>query len=223
MSTGSGPVGIFGGTFDPVHHGHLRTALEVLEGCGLDELRLVPAGVPPHRGAPRAPAALRLEMLRQAVAGESRLVVDDRELRRTGPSYTVDTLSTLRAGLGTRPLCLVLGADAFLGLPGWHRWRELPELAHLVVVHRPGALLELTGELADLFAGRRTGTAAALARASAGILWVQPVTQLDISSSAIRALVAGGGDPRYLVPDAVRELLMAGRCYLPAGGEPAEN
>ncbi len=137
LGQGGGPVGVFGGTFDPVHHGHLRTALEVLEGCGLEQLRLVPALVPPHRPQPRAPAPLRLEMLRRAVAGEPRLVVDDRELRRGGPSYTVDTLAELRAAVGTRPLCLVLGADAFLGLPGWHRWRELFALAHLVVVERP--------------------------------------------------------------------------------------
>lgn len=216
-----GPIGVFGGTFDPVHHGHLRTALEVLEGCGLEQLRLVPAHVPPHRPQPRAPADLRLEMLRRAVAGEPRLVVDDRELRRGGPSYTVDTLAELRAEVGTRPLCLVLGADAFLGLPGWHRWRELPGLAHLVVVERPGTRLEPDAALAGLLAGRRSPDAAALARSSAGLLWQQPVTPLDISASAIRALLASGGDPRFLVPEAVRELLMASRCYPSIAGPAA--
>jgi len=213
VSAGSGPVGILGGTFDPVHHGHLRTALELIEACGLDELRLVPAGLPPHRGRPRASAELRLEMLHRAVAGEPRLRVDERELRRPGPSYTVDTLGALRAELGLRPLCLVLGADAFLGLPAWHRWRELPGLAHLVVVQRPGTVLAPEGELAALMAGRRSADRSALARASAGVLRVQAVTQLDISASAIRALVAGGGDPRYLVPEPVRELIMESRCY----------
>jgi nicotinate-nucleotide adenylyltransferase len=193
----------------------------VLEACRLAELRLVPAGVPPHRAPPQAPAELRLEMLRRGVGSEPRLVVDDRELRRGGPSYTVDTLTALRAELGARPLCLVLGADAFLDLPGWHRWREIPALAHVVVIHRPGARLELAGEVAALFAGRRSDDVGALAAGSAGVLRVQPVTQLDISASAIRALVAGGGDPRYLVPDAVRDLMMATRCYPAAAGPPA--
>ncbi|CAG0940990.1 nicotinate-nucleotide adenylyltransferase [Gammaproteobacteria bacterium] len=221
LGQGGGPVGVFGGTFDPVHHGHLRTALEVLEGCGLEQLRLVPALVPPHRPQPRAPASLRLEMLRRAVAGEPRLVVDDRELRRGGPSYTVDTLAELRAAVGTRPLCLVLGADAFLGLPGWHRWRELFALAHLVVVERPGTRLEPDAELAAWLAGRRSEDAAALTASSAGLLRMQPVTPLAISASAIRALLAGGGDPRFLVPEAVRELIMASRCYPSNTGPPA--
>jgi nicotinate-nucleotide adenylyltransferase len=221
VSARPGPIGIFGGTFDPVHHGHLRAALEVLDACQLAELRLVPAGVPPHRPPPQAPADLRLEMLRRSVGSEPRLVVDDRELRRRGPSYSVDTLTELRAEVGARPLCLVLGADAFLDLAGWHRWRDLPGLAHVVVIHRPGARLEIGGEIAALFAGRRRDDVGALAASSAGVLRVQPVTQLDISSSAIRALVAGGGDPRYLVPDAVRDLLMANRCYPAAAGLPA--
>jgi len=213
------PLGLFGGTFDPVHHGHLRTALEVLESCRLGELRLVPASVPPHRPQPRAPAALRLEMLRQAVAGEPRLVADDCELRRGGPSYTVDTLGGLRAQHGSRPLCLVLGADAFLGLPGWHRWAEILELAHLVVVRRPGSRLAPGAELAAAVAGRYCSSAAELASGPAGRVLVQEVTQLEISASAIRRLVAGGRDPRYLVPDAVRRLIAESGCYRASDGQ----
>ncbi len=208
-----GPIGVFGGTFDPVHHGHLRTALEVLEGCGLEQLRLIPAHVPPHRPQPRAPAELRLEMLRRAVAGEPRLVVDDRELRRGGPSYTVDTLAELRAEVGTRPLCLVLGADAFLGLPGWHRWQDLLALAHIVVARRPGGPQSIAGGAGDLYRERGTERPADLAAAPAGRVLLREVTQLDISSSAIRTLVAGGGDPRFLVPDAVLELISRTHIY----------
>lgn len=207
------PLGMFGGTFDPVHHGHLRTAFEVLEACRLAELRLVPASVPPHRPQPQAPARLRLEMLRRAVAGEPRLVVDDCELQRAGPSYTVDTLAGLRAQAGSRPLCLVLGADAFLGLPGWHRWPEILQLAHLVVVQRPGSRLAPGDELAAALEGRYCTSPAELAHGAAGRVLVREVTQLDISASAIRRLVAGGGDPRYLVPDAVRSLIVESGCY----------
>lgn len=223
LGAGLGPVGIFGGTFDPVHHGHLRTALEVLEACHLSAVRLMPCAVPPHRPPAVAPAELRLRMLRAAVAGERRLMVDERELRRPGPSYTVDSLVALRAEAGGRPLCLVLGADAFLGLAGWHRWREIVALAHLIVVHRPGWELVATGEVATLLAGRRSDDVQALSRVPAGVIRVQTVTALDIAASAIRARVAAGGDPRYLVPDPVRDLMLDSGCYRQAlGGKEAE-
>jgi nicotinate-nucleotide adenylyltransferase len=213
-----GPVGILGGTFDPVHLGHLRAALEVREACGLAEVRLVPAGAPPHRPAPVAGAALRLRLLRAAVAGVPGLAVDDRETRRAGPSWTVDTLAGLRAEDPARSLCLVLGADAFLGLEDWHRWRELPALAHLVVVHRPGWTLAPGGELGRLLAERRATDPAALRDPAGGAIFVQAITPLAISSSEIRALLARGGDPRFLVPEAVREILVAGGCYDNADG-----
>jgi nicotinate-nucleotide adenylyltransferase len=206
-------IGVLGGTFDPVHHGHLRSALEVLESCGLERVLLVPAGRPPHRARPVAPAELRVRMLRAAVAAEPRLAVDDRETRRDGPSYTVDTLQSLRAEVGERPLCLIVGADAFLGLVSWHRWRELFALAHLIVMRRPGWALEPAGELAQVLAERGGEDAGALRRRPGGLIHVQPVTALEISSSAIRALVAGGGDPRFLLPDAVRDLVMASSVY----------
>ncbi|HMA11917.1 MAG TPA: nicotinate (nicotinamide) nucleotide adenylyltransferase, partial [Steroidobacteraceae bacterium] len=123
------PIGIFGGTFDPIHFGHLRLAEEMAEAIGLDRVLFIPAGQPPHRGAPRTAAAHRLEMVRRAVAGNPRFEADAREVNRLRPSYTVDTLNELRAELGNeRPLWLLLGADAFLGLPSWHEWRRLFEL-----------------------------------------------------------------------------------------------
>jgi nicotinate-nucleotide adenylyltransferase len=207
------PIGVLGGSFDPVHHGHLRAALEVVEACALAGMRLIPVGQPPHRQPPVASAEERLRMLRAAAAAESRFNVDEREIRRIGPSYTVDTLRELRAEVGGQPICLVLGADAFLGLPTWHRWCDLPELAHIIVMHRPGVPLVPGTDLAELLAARRRDTLAELTRGPAGTIRVQPVTQLDISSSAIRALVNAGGDPRYLVPDAVRDLLMKSGCY----------
>jgi len=206
-------IGIFGGTFDPIHYGHLRTAFELLQALGLGELRLVPAGRPPHRAAPLCDADRRLEMLRAAAAGQPGFVVDDRELRRDGPSYTVTTLRELRAEAPARPLCLIVGMDAFLGLPQWHEWRALVELAHLVVAHRPGWSAPREGPLGELLAQRRTERVADLHAAPSGRVHVRAVTQLEISSSAVRELIVAGSDPRYLLPDAVRAIIRDTGCY----------
>lgn len=211
--TSPGPVGVLGGTFDPVHYGHLRTAFELLEGLELEELRFLPAGIPPHRAGTHADAATRAALVRAAIADQPRFVLDERELRRAGPSYTVDTLAELRAELGARPLCLLVGMDAFLGLPTWHRWQDILGLAHLVVAHRPGWQAPADGALGALLAARRAATPAELHAAPAGRVHVRPVTQLEISSSAIRELVRAGREPRYLVPDAVCRLLAASGCY----------
>lgn len=207
------PIGIFGGTFDPVHTGHLRTAHELLTGLELAEVRFIPSRVPPHRPPTVAPEALRLRMLEAALEGLSGFRVDDQELRRPGLSYTVDTLTSLRAEVGSQPLCLLLGLDAFLGIPTWHRWRELPELAHIVVARRPGFSGQIEGEAGDLLRARAVADHRALARAPAGGVLMLDVTQLEISSSAIRSLVEAGADPRFLVPDAVRELILKTHIY----------
>jgi nicotinate-nucleotide adenylyltransferase len=208
-------LALLGGTFDPVHCGHLRAAWEAAEWLDA-EVRLLPANVPPHRPPPVADAAQRVAMLRAALAGQQRLTLDTRELRREGPSWTVDTLLGLRDEFGpTRPLVLLLGADAFAGLPGWHRWRELFALAHIGVLKRPGAAVALPDELAAEIAPRRVDTAAALHVAPAGRVVEVTVTALDISASQVRALLAAGRSPRYLVPPALLEdaaLLAPYRC-----------
>lgn len=209
----SAPIGVFGGTFDPVHYGHLRTAYEVLQALRLREVRFVPAGDPPHRDPPRVDAARRLELVRAATADQPGFVVDDREVRRTGPSYTVLTLGELRAEMPATPICLVVGMDAFRGLPTWHRWQELLELAHVVVAPRPGWEAPTQGVLGDLLVSRRAASVEALHERAAGRIFVQPVTQLEISSSELRGLLAAGRDPRYLVPDTVRELVRRTDCY----------
>jgi nicotinate-nucleotide adenylyltransferase len=132
------PMGIFGGTFDPIHYAHLRTAFELQQALRLKEIRFLPAGNPPHRDQPLADAQLRLQMVQLATAGQAGFVVDDREVRKAGPSYSVETLAELRHEYPDRSLCLIVGMDAFLSLPKWHQWRELLLLAHLVVAHRPG-------------------------------------------------------------------------------------
>lgn len=207
------PLGIFGGTFDPIHFGHLRTAFELLQGLRLAEVRFVPAGDPPHREAPLVDAARRLELVRAAVADQPGFVVDDREVRREGPSYAVITLRELRREFPQRPLCLALGMDAFLGLPQWHEWRELLAHAHVVVAHRPGWRVPGDGPLGELLAQRRTNCVDDLHAEPAGRIFIQPVTQLEISSTDLRNLLAAGGDPRYLVPDAVRRIIEETGCY----------
>ncbi|CAK0754549.1 putative nicotinate-nucleotide adenylyltransferase [Gammaproteobacteria bacterium] len=207
-------IGIQGGTFDPIHIGHLRTALELKEGLGLSEVRLIPARISPHRREPFASPQDRLDMLAAALPGNSGLVIDERELRRSGPSFTVDTLISLRAEVGeTIPLCLLLGMDAFLGLHTWHKPRTILTLAHIVVAHRPGWAPPHSGLMADWLREYQGGGLAALTRQPAGIVLTYPVTALDISASTIRRLIAAGCSPRFLVPDAVCALIQQRSLY----------
>jgi len=208
-----GPIGVFGGTFDPIHYGHLRTALELREMLGLSDVKFIPCHTPPHRDAQPSAGALRLEMVHAAVAEEDGFSVDEREFDRPGPSYTIDTLTSLRAELGTHPLCLLLGMDAFLGLPTWHRWTELFDVAHVVVAHRPGWVTPDDGPLGQLLAQRRVDTPKPLREEAHGRIFVTPVTQLEISATDLREALARGDDPRFLVPDVVREIIMRSGCY----------
>ncbi len=210
MSTG--PTGIYGGSFDPVHIGHLRTALELYMELGLAEVRFIPSRIPPHREAPRAPAAIRVKMLRAALDGLTGFTVDERELGRDGPSYTVDTLASLRDERPGQAIALLLGMDAFAGLPGWYHWESVLDYAHIVVARRPGAGLPESGELGELYRTRRATDPAELRDGRGRILEFE-VTALDISSSAIREQVGRGRDPKFLVPDAVREIIFESHCY----------
>ena len=207
------PIGIFGGTFDPIHYGHLRTAFEVLQALSLAEIRFVPCGDPPHRGVTFATADVRARMVELATGNQPEFVVDDRELRRDGPSYSVDTLDSLRREFPGRPLCLIVGMDAFLGLPDWHRWDEILAFAHIVVAHRPGWQVPDVGVLGDLLSERRTTSTRDIHGAESGYIYVHAVTQLEIASTEIRKLVAAGRDPRFLMPDAVRDTILASSCY----------
>jgi nicotinate-nucleotide adenylyltransferase len=209
----SEPIGLFGGTFDPIHYGHLRTSFELWQALRLAQVRFLPTGSPPHRESPLAAPELRLEMVRAAVADEKAFVVDDREMRRTGVSYSVDTLLDLRREFPDRSLCLLLGMDAFLGMPNWHRWREIFDLAHVVVAHRPGWKAPITGPLGEVMVDRGTGSVRELHVARAGRVYVHAVTQLEISSTELRQLIMAGRDLRYLVPDSVRDIIQRTGCY----------
>jgi nicotinate-nucleotide adenylyltransferase len=208
------PIGIFGGTFDPIHYGHLRSAFELLQTLRLGEMRFMPLGVPPHREQLIASTEQRLAMVQAAIAGQPGFVMDDRETRRDGPSYTVDTLATFRADFPDRSLCLLVGMDAFLGLPKWHQWRDILKLAHLVVAHRPGWRAPTMGPLGELLVDSGTGRVDDLHEATAGRIYIHAVTQLEISSTEVRKLIAAGRDPRYLMPDSVCDIIKASGCYV---------
>jgi len=210
------PIGVFGGTFDPIHYGHLRTAFEMLQALRFDEVRFMPCGSPPHREAPIADAELRLQMVKAATEGQHGFVVDDRELLRDGPSYSVDTLTALRGEFPLRPLALIIGMDAFLELPKWHQWRDILQLAHVVVAHRPGWRAPDMGPLGELLADRGTHRIGDMHQAKSGHIFIHDVTQLEISSSEIRALVAAGRNPRFLMPDAVLNVIERSGCYAAA-------
>jgi len=200
-------VGIFGGTFDPVHIGHLRTAVELREHLGLDELRLMPSARPPHREQPGVSAEHRLAMLRLAIASElpfDGLLADDRELRREGLSYTVETLAQLRGEQGDDvALCLCIGMDSLVNLHTWQRWQELSDYAHIVVAARPGWHLPETGPVAEWLAGRCTNDPQLLSQSLSGCVLVESMTLLPVSATQIREDLAAGSSVRYLVPDAV--------------------
>lgn len=207
-------IGVFGGTFDPIHYGHLRAALDVHQALALRELRFLPLNVAVHRQQPLASAAQRRMMVAAAVAGEPGFRVDDRELTRAGRSYSVDTLISLRAELGdTRPICLLVGGDAFNGFFDWHRPHDILALAHLVVMQRPGASIPRDPRLRAEVERRRATRRHELEQAAAGRIWFESVTQLDISSTGIRRLFVQGRSPRFLLPDAVIAIARQSGCY----------
>lgn len=206
-------IGILGGTFNPIHIGHLRGAIEVAEQFGLDEVRLLPNALPPHREAPRVAASHRLAMVACAVAEEPVLRVDDRELKRDKPSYSIDTLESLRAELAEHDqLFMLLGWDAFCGLPTWHRWDELLDHCHILVLQRPDADSDAPQVLRDLLAARSVSDPLALSGPGGQLsfVWQMP---LAVSATQIRASLAEAKSVRFLVPDAVLAYIHAHGLY----------
>jgi nicotinate-nucleotide adenylyltransferase len=205
--------GIFGGTFDPVHYGHLRAASEATEFLGLTDLRLIPAGTPPHRPPAFAAAGHRLNMLQLALAGHQDLWADDREVRRQDVSYMVDTLGEIRLEEGDVPLLLLVGQDAVNSLDSWHRWRQLFKLAHIVILHRPDSAVAYSDELLNELQPRSTRDLRGLRESPAGLVYSLEVTQLAISATDIRRQIAGGKSPRFLLPDGVIQYIRDNGLY----------
>jgi len=203
-------IGVFGGTFDPIHYGHLRPAQEAMQKLALAELRFIPAATPPHRPPPQASAAQRLAMAELAIRNLPGFRVDDRELQRGGLSYTVLTLESLRAEFGNMPLCLLIGADQFRSFETWYRWREIPALAHLVVLNRPGTT---AGALPAWARGRECTDFQVLREGPAGRLAFLSVSPQDISATRIRAALARGESVQGLLPEAVLDYIRINQVY----------
>jgi nicotinate-nucleotide adenylyltransferase len=201
------PIGILGGTFDPIHFGHLRMALELYQALDLAHVRLIPCYQPVHRKLPVAAPEQRLAMVKKAIAGETALQVDNCEIARKGPSYTIETLRFLHKKLPNTPLCLIMGIDALLNFPSWNKWEEILKLAHLVVAHRPQYQLPQSGIMADLIKNRLTTNYADLHKQQGGCIFLHPVTPLEISSTYIRTQFAMGLNPRFLLPNSVYEYI----------------
>lgn len=203
-------IGMFGGTFDPVHYGHLRSALELKELFELDYIRFIPCAQPVHRNAPNATAQQRLEMLQIATHNQPDFIVDSQELERAGGSYTFYTLEKLRQNYPEQSLLLFIGSDAFNDLMSWFRWRELFDFAHVVVITRPNTALN---PLDDFFKSRLTINKQLLKERHSGCLFFQQITQLAISATAIRGMIAEQKNPRFLLPDAVLDYIFKHQLY----------
>lgn len=208
-------TGIFGGTFDPVHIGHLRTALDTKSFLDLDQVLMIPCGDPPHRDTPMTPALQRLEMVRLAVANEPGLNADAREIDRKGLSYSIDTIIQLRAELGPHePLCFCIGMDSLTNIGSWYRWREFLDYCHIVVAARPGCEMPLVGEVADWVAHHRVEDKKALLQNPCGSLFVDEMTLLPVSATNLRSMLKSGESIRYLTPDSVIDYISKHRLYV---------
>lgn len=219
MDSLSNSIGILGGSFDPIHFGHLRLAQEARDFLNLSEVRFIPAGRPPHRGPAKVSDVHRLAMLDCAMQGNSNFCVDSREIGKTEPTYTIDTLQLLRKDVSDKtPLVLFVGADQFLLLHTWKRWQELTTVAHLLVAMRPStepiSPHNLTAEVRAWFQLHQSDDPAKATQTPAGHIFLLGLTPLAISSTTIRATIAAGQSPRYLLPDPVLDYIRANNLYL---------
>ena len=207
------PIGLMGGTFDPLHNGHLRVAIEACESLSLDHVRLIPLHAPNHRAGPYASPAMRLAMLRVAIRPP--LVLDSCEIERGGVSYSVDTLLAMRARWPTRSLCLLLGRDAYHGLPRWHRANEVLGLAHIVVASRPASDAAHDPALDELVGNAQAAGLDDLHDMCAGRVFFLDIPLLPIASSELRARCAAERMIRHLVPESVDDLITEHSLYRP--------
>ena len=208
-------IGIYGGTFDPVHYGHLRPAIDVYSELGLSEVRLIPTGVPAHRDLPMASSEQRFQMLLLAIDNVAGLSIDDREIQRDGPSYMIDTIRSLQAEFPNEKFCLIVGMDAFIGFESWRDWKTIVELVNIVITYRPNFDINSIAEsdLKKYIHGAETKNKDEFLASPGGHCFFCPVTQLDISATKIRALVKKGSVLNFLLPDAVIAYLQQNQIY----------
>ena len=205
-------IGIFGGTFDPVHYGHIKPALSVQQSLALTQLRFIPNKIPPHRQTPWLTVGQRLSLLQLALADISSVVIDKRELSRDGPSFMLDTLKSLRHDFPDEKLCLIIGLDAFIGINSWFEWRALFNLCHLVVTTRPGFSRAdirqvMNTEDYQFLCDKMVDHAAALTSIENGKILLQSVPQLNISSTRIREMLQKNEDISDWLPASVYQKL----------------
>jgi nicotinate-nucleotide adenylyltransferase len=207
-------VGLLGGTFNPIHHGHLRLAQELADGLQLNEVRFIPSANPPHKADPEVSAQQRAEMVKLAIEDNPLFKLDARELERTGASYTIDTLISLYKELNDSALCLIMGSDAFLKLDTWHKWRELTAYCHIVLVQRPNYQHQgLNQTLQTFMQEHYTENLAHLSESRSGCITMQQIPALDISSSQIREIVQHKRNPAYLCPKAIVSYIQSNQLY----------
>ncbi len=211
-------IGIYGGTFDPIHYGHLRLAEELNEIIGFSKLYFVPSGSPRLRNAPVASKDHRVAMLSAAIQDNETFMLDKREMSRDGENYSVVTLREFRKEFGGEyALCFIMGSDAFLNLTKWHCWHEMFELCHVVVADRPGYLPALNNkmpqELTEALVSRQASSIGDLKESPYGLVFIAPTTLQDISATAIRESIGTDKSVRYLIPDAVLEYIETNRLY----------
>jgi len=207
------PIGIFGGTFDPIHFGHLRLAYEVWQELELDHVRFIPCKQPALKSMPQSSESQRLMILQLALKNHPQLIIDQRELQREGVSYMVDTLQSLRTEFSKNPLCLILGSDAFSHVDKWHQWEKLIELGHIVVVHRPNFDFQFSVPVEQFLHKHQTTIITDLQQQSHGKIFLKEITLLDISASRIRSDINKGLAPKFLLPDEVLEYLIDEKLY----------
>ena len=210
-------IGILGGTFNPIHFGHLRMAQELADSLHLDSVRFIPAANPPHKDAPAITARHRAAMVQLGITGNSAFTIDERELNRTGASYTLDTLHSLRSELGNQvSITLFMGSDAFTKFDTWHRWQEIINLCHIALVQRPqlrGHEHKLSKSLETFLHNHYSENGDDLHNQAAGFVTMRQITALDISSTAIRQALQHGDSARYLMPDSVIDYINQHQLY----------
>ncbi len=207
---------IFGGTFDPIHNGHLRLSLSVTDELELDEIFLMPAKVPPHRPAPDTSIEKRIEMLEIATKICPKLKIDLRELKREGPSYTIDTLKQMREELGNeQPIAIVIGMDSFLQFNKWHKWQEIIKLCHIIIAPRPNFSFEIDNkDINDLYNLHKTDNILDLKSSPAGSIYILKNAQkLEVSATQIRELFCQGKSAQFLIPDLIFDYILKNRLY----------
>lgn len=207
------PIAIFGGSFDPIHLGHCRVAIDILQQLNLQEIRFVPCKQPVHKEKVFAAAEHRQAMVKLAIEDTPGLVLDNHELERDTPSYMLETLQSLRSEVGEQPLCLIIGIDAFMKINTWHQWQELINYAHFIVIQRPNYQLTWPANIKDSLKQRVVENAAALQQQPAGSIYFHSPRLLNISATEIRQLIKEGKSPRFLLSRRVLNYIQAHGLY----------